>query len=204
MTIPEHIEHGMDNLLGLDDLNSTLCHVVEMVSNDAFTRLAIILEGLVADAYVTFEDAQYFDGSIWWWGASIRTASLVERDAFVERVNLKGLNPEDCFLFEFTAENSTIHVIAKDIHYTEARQSEQQLEDAELIKRIDTGQSGGEPMIVKSYHFRGKTDHQSNPVDYVLRLFQKGHSFDEILHTISLLEPEDIQACLAYARHKLK
>src|SRR5262245_33583602 len=109
MNSPDHIEHGMNNILNAENPDTTWCHVVQAYSNDVFTGLVVAIGMLGRNGFASFFLPQYFDGSFWWQGANFRTSSVEERDCFIKEKKLNMHNPSQYFLFEVTSQNSVIH-----------------------------------------------------------------------------------------------
>lgn len=208
MNVPEHIDHGMNNLLGLDDPEAYSCRITQMFTNDVFTGLSFRIWGKTLSqqsGFVSFNSIEYFDGPLFWQGAAIRTTSIEERDQFLTEAKLGDRKYKDRYLFEIETEGHLIRLVAGNLFYEQNEYEYKELQDSTLIKRVTYQERDTTPIILKYREFNGRTaPYASSSVDMVLEMFQQGRRFDEILHMMPWLEPEDIQACLAYARQRLK
>lgn len=208
MNVPEHIDHGMNNLLNIDEADSYYCRVSNMFTNDVFSGLSIAVSktgSLKSDLFLYFNRVIYIEGQVFWQGANLQTVPIEQRDEFIKRSNIKLPDSLNYFMFEIGTQAAVTRVIAYSISSSQDIFELEQKTSDELCTRISIDQRSKQPIILKSEpSSSGKTLYSSSSVDTVLFMFQQGRRFDEILHMMPWLEPEDIQACLAYARQRLK
>jgi hypothetical protein len=193
--------HGEENVLQLAEPESYLCRIPHYSQEHG--TLGIFLYKNKVVSYLSLSGVRYFQGPFHWTGALLRTASEAEcRDLIAQA----GLSLRDDRLFIFNAGTPmSIKILANSVLYRYSIEEFHKIVEDDFIQRVTLDPRTGKPWILKTYtnEITGRVNQVSCYVDRVLRWFAAGHSHEEILLMWPHLDPEDIQACLVYARRAI-
>jgi Protein of unknown function (DUF433) len=110
-----------------------------------------------------------------------------------------------CLYLLYTPHSQIKIVAAARLYWsTQYREYQQSMED-KLLERITPDVETGEPCIISTkWHHGLKQEFQSKTLlSLILGRLEQGYTQSEILSQFTWLEPEDIQACLVYARRAI-
>src|SRR5690606_30003436 len=107
------------------------------------------------------------------------------------------------YLLQSDTPNGFVQILVGSVFIHQDAQQYFQTKDDNLLQRVTLRPQNGEPIILKSrYEERlgRETPYASSNVAHILEKCEEGYSHAQILAEMPWLEPEDIQACLVYAR----
>ncbi len=213
----QRIEHGTKNVFGIENPHTYYCQVVNYHVGHSEMRISLRYGDLDKVSYLFLAGVMYFEGTPSWSGANFTTAPQSQCVALLAKIVKDKELVEDIadhtYLYLIDIPDGQIKILAGQGEFLTRVKDYEQSKAEKLLDRIKVSQRENVAGIFKKYdpitrtYIQGEVSPANydiaSSVDQILKLFEEGYTQKDIMALCSWLEPEDIQACLVYARRAI-